>query len=115
MILRVAICILGLVTFESASGQVWVKTGAPSNYWSAVTCSADGMIVLAATAPVRAGPIYISTNSGANWSVTGAPILNWYSVACSADGTKFIAAAYGNGIYTSGDTGVTWTSNNIPP
>jgi photosystem II stability/assembly factor-like uncharacterized protein len=73
------------------------------------------MTVVAAANPLRAGPIYISTNSGADWSVTSAPILNWYSIACSADGTKLVAAAYGRGIYTSGDAGVTWVSNNIPP
>jgi hypothetical protein len=104
---------LGAVTFECAGAETWVKTGAPSNDWSTVACSADGTIVLAAAAPARSGQIYISTNSGADWSVTGAPILNWYSIACSADGTRVIAAAYGRGIYTSADAGVTWASNNI--
>jgi hypothetical protein len=79
-----------------------------------VACSADGSLVLAAANPLRAGPIYVSTNSGTNWSVTSAPVLNWYSVACSADGTRAVATAYGNGIYTSADAGMTWISNNVP-
>jgi hypothetical protein len=52
---------------------------------------------------------------------SGAPSNVWYSVACSADGTKLVAAAYagpsqvgGTGlIYTSADSGVTWT--NVSP
>ena len=34
-------------------------------------------------------------------------------MASSADGTKLIAAAYDRGIYTSADSGTTWTSNNV--
>ena len=114
MYLRLGAFVLGALVGGSGRGQTWIQTGAPSNVWSAVTCSADGRFALASANPLRAGPIYVSTNSGTNWSVTSAPVVNWYSIACSADGMRSVAAAYGNGIYTSADGGMTWSSNNIP-
>jgi photosystem II stability/assembly factor-like uncharacterized protein len=35
---------------------------------------------------------------------------NWYSVASSADGTKLIAGRENGFLYTSTDSGVTWTA-----
>src|SRR6267142_133119 len=75
MTVRFAICVLAVAGNETASGQIWMKTGAPSNSWSAVACSANGTTVVAACNPARAGQIYVSTNSGADWSVTSAPTL----------------------------------------
>ena len=43
------------------------------------------------------------------WTQTGAPNENWMSVASSADGTKLVAEAYGGEIYTSADSGATWS------
>jgi photosystem II stability/assembly factor-like uncharacterized protein len=34
---------------------------------------------------------------------------NWYSVASSADGTRLVAVVIGGYIYTSWDSGATWT------
>jgi hypothetical protein len=42
------------------------------------------------------------------------PALSWYSIAMSADGTRLLAAAYGVGLYSSVDSGVTWVSNSVP-
>ena len=61
-----------------------------------------------------------STNAGGiTWlKQTNAPALPWQSIASSADGTKLVAVAGGfyvsGPIYTSVDSGSTWTSNNAP-
>ncbi len=39
---------------------------------------------------------------------------NWIGVASSSDGTKLVAAAYGGQIYTSTDSGETWTPRVEP-
>lgn len=52
--------------------------------------------------------------SNQTWTRTGAPNVDWVSVASSADGTKLVAvqfddAGYAGWIYTSTDSGATWT------
>lgn len=107
--------ILGVISRESSRAQTWTQTGAPSNAWYAIACSADGARLVAATGGQFVnGQVYTSTNSGTNWSLTGAPSQRWTSVACSADGIRLVAAAYDRAIYTSADAGTSWTSNNIP-
>src|SRR5882757_7926745 len=47
--------------------------------------------------------------SGQVWQQTSAPIQDWTGVAASADATKLVAVAYSGSIYTSTDSGATWT------
>ncbi len=49
-----------------------------------------------------------TTTTIVDWVVAYDPPLNWYGITSSADGTKLAAAALGNRIYTSTDSGVTW-------
>ena len=53
------------------------------------------------------------TASLTNWTQTSAPNKYWESIACSADGTKLAALASGGGIYTSTNSGVTWTQSSV--
>src|SRR5206468_1194307 len=102
-------------------GITWTQTSAPSNSWSSVASSADGSKLAAVTRP---GPIYTSTDSGATWTQTSTPSNWWSSVASSADGTKLVAAGQsfdfntgepiGGPIYTSPDSGATWTQTSAP-
>jgi photosystem II stability/assembly factor-like uncharacterized protein len=49
---------------------------------------------------------------GAHWTQTSAPFTNhWESIASSADGTRLAAGAYGEGIWTSTNSGVTWQAS----
>lgn len=51
------------------------------------------------------------------WAPTGAPGMQfWWSLALSADGTTLIAGSTSTnaGLYVSTNSGVTWTSNNVP-
>jgi photosystem II stability/assembly factor-like uncharacterized protein len=58
---------------------------------------------------------YISTNSGITWiPPTHIGTFNQNApIACSADGTKLAVALSNDGIYTSTNSGSTWTSNNV--
>ena len=87
--------------------------------WTSVASSADGTKLAATT---DYGPIYVSTNSGLNWTPTTSPTSHhWDSVASSADGIKLVAVAQNNNtpesevgvIYTSADSGGTWTQANV--
>jgi hypothetical protein len=48
------------------------------------------------------------------WTPTGAPTNYWNSIASSADGAKLVAAVYAGGIYTSTNSGTTWTLTSAP-
>jgi hypothetical protein len=55
------------------------------------------------------------TNYGATWTAqTAANSRNWVSIASSADGGKLAAVDYSGYIYTSADSGVSWTARNSP-
>ena len=97
-------------------GENWTARDSVRN-WSAVASSSDGVKLVAT---VNNGQIYTSTNSGQTWTAqttSGLGSLDWSCVASSADGTKLVAAvgyipnnAFPTGfLYTSTDSGVTWT------
>ena len=104
----------------SCFGQTWTLTGTPTNFnWSCIAGSADGTKLVAANHDGTingTNGVWVSTNSGATWSLTGAPITNdWWAVASSADGSQLAATdAYYGLIYTSADSGTTWTQANLP-
>lgn len=120
-----------LAVFNSAFAQTWMQTSAPTDAWVSVASSADGTKLAAASTLIQSGTgqIYNSTNSGLNWTVqTNAPATEWSRVASSADGNKLVAVeairiensiAESNspttGIYTSSDSGVTWTLQTNAP
>lgn len=87
--------------------QTWVQTGAPSNSWHSVACSADGTKIVAAAGDA----IYFSTNSGSTWTSNSASMA---AIALSADGNKWAAVNLGTYVYTSTNWGMTWKSVNTP-
>ena len=102
------------------SGKTWALTSAPATNWNALTSSADGTKLVAATG--GNGSFYTSIDSGTNWTQqTNAPNEDWIAIASSAGGSTLVAAVrsgFGAGapgpLYTSTNSGVTWTSNNVP-
>lgn len=98
----------GPIYTSTNAGISWTKSGAPLKAWVSVASSADGERLVSA---VNSGLIYVSTNSGVDWTPT-ASSRDWLAVASSADATKLVAVG-NNGIFTSPDSGVTWTSNSI--
>lgn len=57
---------------------------------------------------IIAGNFTFINNPAPTWT-SNAPPLNWFALAASADGSKLVAAVYGGQIYTSSDSGATWT------
>jgi photosystem II stability/assembly factor-like uncharacterized protein len=118
----------GGIYISTNSGGAWIQTSAPTNDLRSIASSADGSLLIAATGnrPQTNGSIYISTDSGVSWTQTTAPTnYYWTSVAASADGQKLVAAAgyaFGgpgyqplqNAIYTSTNSGATWTLTSAP-
>ena len=100
---------------SSDSGTTWAQTGA-QQLWSSVASSSDGTKLVAV---VAGDHIYTSSDSGVTWTQTTAPQQDWVSVASSSDGTNLVAVSGGvlvdgavvndGYIYTSSDSGVTWT------
>lgn len=96
-----------LVVASPSQAQDWTSASVPNGFWASVASSADGAKLVAASPNL--GLIETSTDSGTTWSPCGAPSNAWYSVACSADGTKLAAVTFHGSIYTSPDSGGSWT------
>jgi photosystem II stability/assembly factor-like uncharacterized protein len=87
------------------SGASWMATG-PTDVWQAIASSADGT-QLVATAGL--GAVYVSHDSGTTWQYSG---VGGQAVAASANAIELVAV--GTGIFTSSDSGSTWTQNRAP-
>lgn len=80
--------------------------------WHSLAASADGSKLFAGVNPE--GSLYRSTDFGANWSVViGTSSRNWNSIATNIDGTKVAAVDRGGDIWTSTDSGSTWTARRV--
>lgn len=93
---------------SSDSGKNWVKVTGTYTPLS-VASSSDGSKLFGAN---NGGSIIYSTNSGVTWKVAGGTASTaWNAIACSADGARAVAVvnAVAGRIYTSADSGVTWT------
>jgi hypothetical protein len=113
--------ISGQIYSSTNSGITWNPlAAAPTEYWTALASSYDGTKLVAAT---FLDGIFASTNAGATWfaqtnSHTGIG-HEVSAIASSADGTKLVAVEgpplYAaslpgrGGIFTSTDSGQTWT------
>ena len=54
--------------------------------------------------------------AGVTWTAQNSASAYWTAIASSADGTKLVAVSMSGGqIYTSGDSGMTWTLQNSAP
>ncbi|MEN9678073.1 MAG: hypothetical protein RIS76_3969, partial [Verrucomicrobiota bacterium] len=96
----------GSLYCSADAGVNWAAR-ASQQEWSAVASSADGNHLVAT---VRNGFIYVSADAGQTWDAK-AFSAGWAAVASSTDGLRLTAAA--NQIYTSVDSGTTWTTNAV--
>lgn len=75
--------------------------------------SADGSTLIAAyRLGLSEGNVSISTDGGMSWQQRAPEERAWFAVASSADGTKLVAAIGGAQVYTSADSGQTWTATS---
>jgi photosystem II stability/assembly factor-like uncharacterized protein len=99
------------------AGVTWTARDS-SRSWNSIASSADGVHLVATASTGSTGNIYTSVDSGATWVLqpnAGTPANGWAGVASSADGSKLVAAAFGEYLYTSTDSGVTWTQHSGGP
>jgi hypothetical protein len=118
----------GAVYTSPDSGATWQPHALTTNDQYYVASSADGTKLVAVGYGGIFGSIYLSADAGGTWTTPEGPggfwLGNfWSSVASSADGTRLVAAAeatQGNGsflpgpIYTSTDSGASWTLSGAP-
>lgn len=96
------------------SGMTFTERASSPTYVTSIASSADGTKL--AVAPQDSYDIYTSIDSGVNWvdQMGSGPSKIFSSVASSSDGTKLVAVVHGGWIYTSPDSGVTWTPRDSP-
>ncbi len=93
-------------------GATWVSKDTALNGWRKVAMSADGMKIACCTNIAATNYIRLSVDGGETFSNRNGLTGTYYAdVAMSADGTKIAACAYGGQIWTSTDTGATWTAH----
>jgi hypothetical protein len=106
----------GTKLVAAASGNLVIYSGGVASSYpataSSVASSADGskLFAVVGTATGGSGGILVYTNSTTSWlQPGGSPTGNFQSIACSADGTRVVAVVKGGSIYTSANSGSTWT------
>jgi hypothetical protein len=106
--------VFGDLFISTNSGTAWESIPAPAGTW-AITCSADGSILLAGGGNSSAAAC-VSLNGGASWSTNVFPAsLRIYDVAMSSDGTKMWAVHNTVGIFSSSTNfGMSWETNGAP-
>jgi hypothetical protein len=111
---------IGGLAHSSDAGATWQAgpLNVATNWWRGVASSADGTkLVAVGVLEIANSPyIYRSSDSGATWVQATVPAEYWSAVASSADGSKLVATAYYPGsVYTSTDSGDTWTKQTGAP
>jgi alpha-tubulin suppressor-like RCC1 family protein len=114
----VASAATGYLYVSTDYGDTWTAVVTDlSRNWRGVAVSADGSRMAAAYqgwgAAYRNGAIYLSFDYGATWTAStsyGSRSGDTFQeVAMSANGHVLIAGSYGGGLYTSSNSGSSWT------
>jgi len=103
---------------------VWTPTANAYGNWTSVACSSNGSTVVATQGSntvggkLTYGNMFVSTDEGAGWRIPDRVSMGvWSSSAVSLDGKVMIVSqeiddtGYPGQLWTSTDSGVTWTSN----
>jgi hypothetical protein len=102
----------GLTPFAYAISVGYVYTQRESSRnWGALASNSSGT-VLAAAVGYLSGEIYVSTDSGVTWGVQTALNKQWAGIAMSSSGSAMVASVYNGYLYTSSNTGSTWTQRD---
>lgn len=97
----------GNIYTSTNGGASWTaQSSSGSHAWTTLAGSSDGTKLIAG---INGGQALASSDSGVTWAtLAGSPSVYWYSIASSTDGTKLVAATASN-IYTSTNSGSSWT------
>lgn len=79
-----------------------------ATYMNDIEISGDGRKIIVPTG-LQLGKTFLSSDYGVSFQeISGVPIRNWSAVEISGDGSTLLAAANGDNIWTSRDSGSTW-------
>jgi hypothetical protein len=101
----------GYISTSINSGVSWRESLVPGvGNWLPIASSSDGMKLVAATYSWESGGyIYTSVDGGVSFTINSDTFNWWQSITSSSDGTKLAAGTWGDYIYTSTNSGLTWT------
>ena len=113
---------IGMIWTSDDGGDTWVnRTDWGDLRGGGLASSADGMTIGATgDGPSGYNGLRVSHDRGETWEHPVHPAdwqfqsFQWADVAVDASGTHFVAAVYGGHVWTSNDTGVTWTQAPTP-
>lgn len=94
------------IVYTNNSGGVWSSIGAGADTWSVVAFAGNGSNFAAGNNSGKVVSLVGGSVTVTNKSITG--------LIMSADGTKLVACANPGGIYTSANSGTTWTITAAP-
>ena len=102
----------GDIWVSSNSGATWVQRDEVDRQWSSITSSSDGTFLAATVTSTlfSTGRVWTSNNSGLTWKAqSSAGDRRWSDIASSSDGKRLVATTNPGDIYTSKNSGVSWT------
>jgi photosystem II stability/assembly factor-like uncharacterized protein len=103
---------VGRLLVSTNAGTSWAFINSLGGYISSLKTTPDGANLLAIAGNGRG--VFSSKNAGQTWVLNSLPAnSSWLASTISADGTKMVVVAQKGLLYSSIDSGVTWTSNNI--
>ncbi|MBF0567445.1 MAG: Ig-like domain repeat protein [Nitrospirae bacterium] len=107
---------LGIVSL--VSGQATFTTSSLSVATHSITAiySGDGNNLTSTSAVLSQVVTSATAQSAWVWTankVNPAANNNWAAIASNSNGTRLIAAVYGGDVWTSSDSGATWTASNV--
>ena len=110
-----------IYTLEQTPGRPFGEGGwierAESQMWRSIASSADGSKLVAAAyqdvVTTQQAGVFTSDNYGVTWTRRQTPAVTAYRVASSADGIRLAMVERFGKIYTSNDSGVTWSAGTF--
>ena len=110
-----------IYTLEQAPGAAfgagtWIER-AETQMWRSIASSADGRKLVAAAyqdvVTSQLTGVFTSDNYGVTWTRRPTPAVTAYRVTSSADGNRLAMVERFGKIYTSSDSGVTWSAGTF--
>jgi len=97
----------------TARCDVTAVTGVGSTWLHATWILSDIYQIKFGTDVASTDTVAFTGDCGSAWTEqVGSGSRGWYGVASSSDGTKLVASVYGGQLYTSTDSGVSWTARD---
>jgi len=98
----------GKIYLSTNAGAYWsMLSNSTTSNWTSISMSSSGQFIIASAGTA----LYLSTSLGQSWSALANTIgLGfWSSVSISNDGTRIVATTNSGYIYTSINSGTTWS------